>query len=94
MSAINSQAHGDGTGEKRRANGSKREAIATEELIAHVLGRAHRKAVANDAPNEARAILHVAHAFADALAEIDPLFDRSRFIEASTHPIIAQQWRC
>jgi hypothetical protein len=85
--------HGNVGGKERRANGSNREAIAIEELIAHVLGRAHRKAVANNAPDEARAILHVAHAMADGLAETDPLFDSLRFIEASTQCIIAQQWR-
>jgi hypothetical protein len=89
MSAINSQAPGDVGDEPRGANDSTGGAMATEELIAHVLGRAHRKAVANNAPHEARAILHVAHSFADALAETNPRFDRPRFIEASTKPIIA-----
>jgi hypothetical protein len=61
--------------------------MVTEHLIAQVLGRAHRKAVANNAPHEARAILHVAHSFADALAGINPRFDRLRFIGASTESI-------
>lgn len=87
MSAINSQSHGGVGDENRRANDSHGEAMATEQLIALVLGRAHRKAVATNSPHEARAILHVAHAFADALAETNPRFDRLRFIEASTDSI-------
>jgi hypothetical protein len=61
------------------------DAAAIEELIAHVLGRAHRKAERFDAADEARAILHVAHSFADELAGADPQFDRARFIEKATH---------
>jgi hypothetical protein len=61
--------------------------MVSEQLIGQVLGRAHRKAVANNAPHEARAILHVAHLFADALAEMNPRFDRLRFIAASTESI-------
>jgi hypothetical protein len=64
MSAINSQSHGDVGHENGGANGSSGEAMVPEQLIAQVLGRAHCKAVANDAPHEARAILHVAHSFA------------------------------
>ena len=55
-----------------------------EQLIADVLARAHRIAEASDAPDEARAILHVAHSFADELAGADPQFDRARFIEKAT----------
>jgi hypothetical protein len=33
------------------------------------------------APGEARAILHVAHSFADELATMDPEFDRLQFIK-------------
>jgi hypothetical protein len=55
-----------------------------EQLIAHVLGRAHRTAEALNAPNEARAILHVAESFADELATTNPRFDRLRFITAAT----------
>jgi hypothetical protein len=55
-----------------------------EQLIAHVLGRAHRTAQALNAPNEARAILHVAESFADELATTNPRFDRLRFITAAT----------
>jgi hypothetical protein len=58
--------------------------VAVERLIAHVLGRAHRTAESFDAPNEARAILHVAHSFADELAAADPQFDRERFMHAAT----------
>ena len=35
-------------------------------------------------PNEARAILHVAHSFADELAALDPRFDRLQFIKDVT----------
>jgi hypothetical protein len=35
---------------------------------------------ARNAPDEARAILHVAHSFADELATLDPRFDRLQFI--------------
>jgi hypothetical protein len=86
MTAINSQLHGDLGDENRGANDSSGEAMVTEQWIAQVLGRAHR-AVASDAPDEARAILHVAHSFADALAQTNPRFDRLRFIEASTGSI-------
>jgi hypothetical protein len=58
--------------------------VAVEQLIAHVLCRAHRMAEALGAPNEARAILQVAHAFADELAAMNPGFDRMRFIDAVT----------
>jgi hypothetical protein len=60
------------------------DAVAVEELIAHVLCRAHRMAEAFNAPNEARAILQVAHSFADELATTNPRFDRLRFIRAAT----------
>jgi hypothetical protein len=51
-----------------------------DELIARVLSRAHGTAEALDEPDEARAILEVAHSFADELATLDPRFDRLRFI--------------
>jgi hypothetical protein len=51
-----------------------------DQLIARVLNRAHRSMEALDAPAEARAVLHVAHAFADELATLDPRFDRLQFI--------------
>jgi hypothetical protein len=92
MSAINSQSHGDVGDENRRANDSSGEAMVPEQLVAQVLGRAHRKAVANNAPDDARAILHVAHSFADALAETNPRFDRLRFIGASLGINHAEQW--
>ena len=58
--------------------------VAVQELIAHVLGRAHRMAESFDAPDEARVILRVAHSFADELAVADPEFDRLRFIQTVT----------
>jgi hypothetical protein len=58
--------------------------VAVEQLIADVLCRAHRTAEELDAPNEARAILEVAHSFADELAVTNPRFDRLRFIRAAT----------
>ena len=57
---------------------------AVEELIAHILRRARGMAEAFNAPNEARAILRVAHSFADELAATNPRFDRLRFIRAVT----------
>jgi hypothetical protein len=54
------------------------------QLIADVLGRAHRAAEAVDAPDEARAILAVAQSFADELAAMSPRFDRVAFIAACT----------
>ena len=59
--------------------------VAIEELIAHVLGRAHRTAERSNGPDEARAIFHVAHSFADELAGADPQFDRQRFIRTATN---------
>lgn len=56
-------------------------------MIAHVLGCAHREAQARNAHHEARAILYVAHAFADILGEINPQFDRARFMRTSTESI-------
>ena len=53
-------------------------------LIARVLRRAHETIEAHNSPNEARAILHVAHSFADELANLDPRFDRLRFIKYAT----------
>jgi hypothetical protein len=66
------------------ANQIDQEALVAEQLIADVLDRAHRTALVQDAPNEARAILHVADSFADELAQTDPAFDRLQFIQAST----------
>jgi hypothetical protein len=55
-----------------------------DELIARVLRRAHRTMEARNAPDEARAVLHVAHSFADELATLDPRFDRLQFIKDVT----------
>ncbi|MFL5840554.1 MAG: hypothetical protein ACJ77Z_08910 [Thermoleophilaceae bacterium] len=57
---------------------------AVDHLIARVLGRAHQAALAVRAPDEARAILDVAQAFADELATADSGFDRLAFLEAIT----------
>jgi hypothetical protein len=50
------------------------------QLIADVLSSAHLTA---EAPDEARAVLHVARSFADELETMDPDFDRLQFIEAT-----------
>jgi hypothetical protein len=55
-----------------------------DELVARVLGRAHRMAEALNQPDEARAILRVANSFADELAIQDPRFDRLQFIKDAT----------
>jgi hypothetical protein len=57
-------------------------ALAEEVIgkISEVLGRGHRAAVAANQPGEARAILHVAHAFANELAAAREDFDRLGFI--------------
>jgi hypothetical protein len=55
-----------------------------DQLVARVLRRAHQQADAVNAPSEARAILHVAHSFADELAAADPGFHRQRFIRDAT----------
>ena len=69
----------------RRTHGSGEITLGpVEQLIARVLHRAHRRAEELDAPGEARAILEVAHSFADELATTNPRFDRLRFIEAAT----------
>jgi hypothetical protein len=57
---------------------------AVDELIARVLSRAHRTMEAHNSPDEARAVLHVAHSFADELVTVDPRFDRVRFIKDVT----------
>jgi hypothetical protein len=57
---------------------------AVDQLIARVLGRAHRMAEALNEADQARAILHVAHSFADELAAANPRFDRMRFIKDAT----------
>jgi hypothetical protein len=57
---------------------------AVDELIARVLSRARRAADGLNGSQEARAILHVAHSFADELAAANPRFDRIGFIRAAT----------
>jgi hypothetical protein len=61
-------------------------ALAEEVIgkICEVLGRGHRTAVAANEPGEARAILHVAHEFANELAAARDDFDRVRFIREIT----------
>jgi hypothetical protein len=59
-------------------------AEAVDQFVARVLRRAHESAEARNAPNEARAILDVAHMFADELIASDPGFDRFGFVEAAT----------
>jgi hypothetical protein len=56
----------------------------TIERIARVLRRSHERMQAQNAPAEARAVLHVAHSFADELAALDPEFDRVRFVKDAT----------
>jgi hypothetical protein len=62
--------------------GSDSEAV--EQFVARVLRRAHQTAEARNEPSEARAILGVAHLFADELIASDPGFDRFAFITAAT----------
>ena len=57
---------------------------AVDQLIARVLSREQRTTEAISSPDEARAVLHVAHSFADELATLDPRFDRVRFIKEIT----------
>jgi hypothetical protein len=57
---------------------------AVDQLIARVLRRAHRTIEARNSPSEARAILHIAHSFADELSMLDPRFDRVQFIKDAT----------
>jgi hypothetical protein len=56
----------------------------TIELIARVLHRSHERMQAQNAPAEARGVLHVAHSFADELAALDPEFDRVQFVKDAT----------
>ncbi len=62
----------------------ERDPETVDQLIARVLGRVHRRMEALNAPSEARAILHVAHSFADELSTLDPQFDRLQFIKDAT----------
>jgi hypothetical protein len=58
--------------------------VAVDELIVRVLQRAHCTAEDLNAPDAARTVLYIAHAFADELASADPNFDRLRFVQAAT----------
>ena len=60
------------------------EAEAVDQFVARVLRRAHESAEARNAPSEARAILDVAHMFADEWIAGDPGFDRFGFVAAAT----------
>ena len=77
MSSINAYAPAN----DRPASGVS---LAVEQYIVDVLRRAHLAAEAEDAADEARAILHVAQLFAEDLARTDPQFDRLQFIRAIT----------
>jgi D-serine dehydratase len=57
---------------------------AVDQFVARVLRRAHQTAEARNEPSAARAILGVAHLFADELTASDPEFDRFDFITAAT----------
>jgi hypothetical protein len=57
---------------------------AVDQFVARVLRRAHQTAEDRNEPNEARAILGVAHLFADELTTSDPGFDRFGFVAAAT----------
>ena len=57
---------------------------AVDQFVARVLHRAHEAAEARNAPSEARAILDVAHLFADELIVSHPGFDRVGFVHAAT----------
>ena len=58
---------------------------AVDQLITRVLRRAHGTMDALNSPAEARAVLHVAHSFADELATLDLRFDRLQFIKDITN---------
>jgi hypothetical protein len=62
----------------------ERDREAVDEFVARVLRAAHAAAEARNAPSEARAILGVAHMFADELTADDPGFDRLGFVIAAT----------
>jgi hypothetical protein len=57
---------------------------SVDQFIARVLRRAHQTAEGRNAPSEARAILGVAHLFADELTASHPGFDRVGFVAAAT----------
>jgi len=57
---------------------------AVDQFVARVLRQAHHTAEVRNAPSEARAILDVAHLFADELTASHPGFDRLGFVAAAT----------
>jgi hypothetical protein len=57
---------------------------AVDQFVARVLRRAHQAAEAEDEMGTARAILDLAHMFADELTVTVPGFDRLAFVEAAT----------
>jgi hypothetical protein len=57
---------------------------AVDQFVARVLRRAHESAEARNAADEARAILALAHLFADELTAGHPGFDRFAFVAAAT----------
>ena len=81
MNRSASPAPGGAVAGRHMTDAPVRDAEAVGQMITRVLGRT---ADALNAPNEARAILHLAHSFADELAPADPCFDRLRFIRAAT----------
>jgi hypothetical protein len=60
------------------------DAETVDQFVARVLRRAHENAEARNAPTDARAILGVAHMFADELTASYPEFDRLGFVAAAT----------
>jgi hypothetical protein len=57
---------------------------AVDQFVARVLRTAYQMAYARNASSESRAILGVAHLFADELTAGDPGFDRLGFVTAAT----------
>jgi hypothetical protein len=55
-----------------------------DQFVARVLRQAHQTAEARNAPTEARAILGVAHLFADELTASHTEFDRLGFVAMAT----------
>ena len=62
----------------------ERDPEAIDQFVARVLRRAHDAAESRNAPSEARAILDLAHLFADELTASHPGFDRFSFVVAAT----------
>ena len=65
-------------------NAAGRLTFGVDQLFAGVHRPPHGALVALAAPRAPRAILHVAHSFADELAALDPRFDRVQFIREVT----------